>query len=129
MVWRFSESVGLATNNVAEYRGVLLGIKQAFKKGFIDSVQGYSNLVCVQIQGKWKLKNPNIVALGNEAKELKNKFRSFEIRHTLREFNSEADALAHQAVQLRDSGVDLLCIWASARVFDHRVVRHHLRLA
>ncbi|CAI0455460.1 unnamed protein product [Linum tenue] len=102
-VWRFSEGVGIATNNVAEYRGVILGMKQALKKGFRDiSVQGDSNLVCMQIQGIWKLKNQNIIALGNEAKALKDKFRTFEIRHILREFNSEADALANQAVQLRD---------------------------
>ncbi|CAL1391935.1 unnamed protein product [Linum trigynum] len=106
MVWRFSEGVGLATNNVAEYRGVILGMKQALKKGFRDiSVQGDSNLVCMQIQGIWKLKNQNIIALGNEAKALKEKFRTFEIRHILREFNSEADALANQAVQLRDGQV------------------------
>ncbi|CAL1357961.1 unnamed protein product [Linum trigynum] len=106
MVWRFSEGVGLATNNVAEYRGVILGMKQALKKGFRDiRVQGDSNLVCMQIQGIWKLKNQNIIALGNEAKALKEKFRTFEIRHILREFNSEADALANQAVQLRDGQV------------------------
>ncbi|CAI0455459.1 unnamed protein product [Linum tenue] len=84
-VWRFSEGVGIATNNVAEYRGVILGMKQALKKGFRDiSVQGDSNLVCMQIQGIWKLKNQNIIALGNEAKALKDKFRTFEIRHILR---------------------------------------------
>ncbi|CAI0421303.1 unnamed protein product [Linum tenue] len=152
-VWRFSEGVGIATNNVAEYRGVLLGMKQALKKGFIDiSVQGDSNLVCMQIQGKWKLKNPNIIALGNQAKELKDKFRSFEIRHVLREFNSEADALANQGVQLRGqsyptlelappllpiiiifrflicgASLESLRRWASARGFDHQVVRQHLR--
>ncbi|CAN1322117.1 Uncharacterized protein Mb2253c [Linum perenne] len=106
MVWRLCEGVGVATNNVAEYRGLLLGLKQALKRGLTDiSVQGDSNLVCMQIQGIWKIKNKNLLNVGQEARELKERFRTFQIRHIPREFNAEADALANQAVHLRDGQV------------------------
>ncbi|CAN1322118.1 Uncharacterized protein Mb2253c [Linum perenne] len=81
-VWRLCEGVGVATNNVAEYRGLLLGLKQALKRGLTDiSVQGDSNLVCMQIQGIWKIKNKNLLNVGQEARELKERFRTFQIRH------------------------------------------------
>ncbi|CAN0924440.1 Ribonuclease HI [Linum grandiflorum] len=113
MVWRLCEGVGIATNNVAEYRGLLLGLKQALKKGFIDiSVQGDSNLVCMQIQGIWKVKNKNLANVGQEARNLKDQFRTFQISHIPREFNAEADALANQAVLLRASSSTLHSISA-----------------
>ncbi|KAF3952207.1 hypothetical protein CMV_022217 [Castanea mollissima] len=103
MVCRLREGVGIATNNVAEYRAVLLGLKHALKKGYKHiRVQGDSKLVCMQIQGLWKTKNQNMADLCKEAKELKDKFVSFQINHVLREFNSEADAQANQAVNLQE---------------------------
>ncbi|OIV90304.1 hypothetical protein TanjilG_13159 [Lupinus angustifolius] len=59
-----------------------------------------------KVQGKWKIKNQNMGILCNEAKELKNKFLSFQINHVLREFNSEADAQANLAVNLRAKEMD-----------------------
>ncbi|KAH8510980.1 hypothetical protein H0E87_008497 [Populus deltoides] len=85
MVCRLREGLGIATNNVAEYRAVLLGLKHALKKGFkYICVQGDSNLVCMQIQGLWKLKNQNLADLCKEAKELKDMFTSFQIKHVPR---------------------------------------------
>ncbi|OVA11275.1 Ribonuclease H domain [Macleaya cordata] len=79
------EGVGIATNNVAEYRAMLLGLKHALKKGFKRiSVQGDSKLVVMQVQGLWKTKNDNMATLCKEAKELKDKFLSFQIRHVAR---------------------------------------------
>lgn len=110
MVCRLREGVGIATNNVAEYRAVLLGLKHALKKGYKHiRVQGDSKLVCMQIQGLWKTKNQNMADLCKEAKELKDKFVSFQINHVLREFNSEADAQANQAVNLKDGQVEEDC--------------------
>ncbi|KAH9309034.1 hypothetical protein KI387_036945, partial [Taxus chinensis] len=98
---KMKEGVGLATNNVAEYRALICGLKVCLTKG-IDCihVRGDSNLVVMQIQDKWKTKNENIAGLSKEAKELKSKFREFQINHVLREFNSEADALANEAIYL-----------------------------
>ncbi|XP_022773707.1 uncharacterized protein LOC111315949 isoform X2 [Durio zibethinus] len=105
-VCRLCEGVGIATNNVAEYRAVILGMKYALKKGFKHiRVQGDSNLVCMQVQGRWKIKSQNLVELNKEAKELKDKFMSFQINHVGRESNSEADALANQAVNLMNGQV------------------------
>ncbi|XP_021299273.1 uncharacterized protein LOC110427944 isoform X3 [Herrania umbratica] len=106
VVCRLHEGVGIATNNVAEYRGAILGMKCALKKGFKHvRVQGDSNLVCMQVQGRWKIKSQNLVELNKQAMELKDKFVSFQINHVVREFNSEADALANQGVNLMNGQV------------------------
>ncbi|XP_059648972.1 uncharacterized protein LOC132294941 isoform X2 [Cornus florida] len=108
-ICRLREGLGIATNNVAEYRAVILGLRYALKKGFTNvRVLGDSKLVCMQIQGLWKAKNENMSTLSEEAKKLKKKFLSFEISHVLRVFshlNSEADAQANFAVQLADGQV------------------------
>ncbi|KAJ4707560.1 Ribonuclease H protein [Melia azedarach] len=111
VVYRLREGVGIATNNVAEYRAVILGLKYALKKGYKHvRAQGDSKLVCMQIQGLWKINNQNLAGLCKEAKELKDKFRSFEINHVLRNFNSDADAQANKGIYLRDGQVEEDCI-------------------
>ncbi|XP_010254728.1 PREDICTED: uncharacterized protein LOC104595616 isoform X2 [Nelumbo nucifera] len=108
VICRLREGVGIATNNVAEYRAMLLGLKYAIKKGFKRiRVQGDSKLVCMQVQGLWKAKNQNMLDLLKEAKELKDKFFSFEISHVLRDLNSDADAQANLAVNLEDGEVQV----------------------
>ncbi|KAA8530272.1 hypothetical protein F0562_004981 [Nyssa sinensis] len=106
LVCRLREGVGIATNNVAEYRGVILGLKYALNKGFKHiCVQGDSKLVCMQIQGLWKTKNQNMADLCKLAKELVDKFVSFQIRHIERDFNSDADAQANLGVLLKNGEV------------------------
>ncbi|KAI6700648.1 hypothetical protein NL676_014972 [Syzygium grande] len=79
------EGVGIATNNVAEYRAVILGLRYALQKGF-NHVRVWGNLQLVrkQIQGLWKTKNQNMADLCKAAKELMDQFSSFEISHTIR---------------------------------------------
>lgn len=49
-ICKLREGVGIATNNVAEYRGLILGLKYALEKGFSNiRVQGDSKLVCMQV--------------------------------------------------------------------------------
>ncbi|XP_050872550.1 uncharacterized protein LOC127075142 isoform X2 [Lathyrus oleraceus] len=106
VIHRVREGVGIATNNFAEYRAAILGMKYALKKGFTNiCIQGDSKLVCSQIDGSWKVKNESLSTLYKVAKELKDKFASFQISHVLREFNSEADAQANLAVHLADGQV------------------------
>lgn len=106
VVWRLREGVGIATNNVAEYRGIILGLKYALMKGFQRiRVQGDSKLVCMQIQNLWQARHKNMIELCKEAKELKDKFSSFQIDHVLRDLNSEADTQANLAVDLADGVV------------------------
>lgn len=106
---RLQEGLGTATNNVAEYRALILGLKYALKKGFTSiRVQGDSKLICSQVQGLWNVKAQNMSDLFEEAKKLKEKFLYFEINHVLREFNSEADVQANSAVRLADGQIEEL---------------------
>ncbi|KAE9466534.1 hypothetical protein C3L33_01577, partial [Rhododendron williamsianum] len=101
-VCRLREGVGIATNNVAEYRALLLGLNYALQKGYKHiRVQGDSKLVVMQVQGLWKLKNQNMADLCKVAKELKDRFLSFEIRHVERDLNSAADVQANLAIHLK----------------------------
>ncbi|XP_075474997.1 uncharacterized protein LOC142505772 isoform X1 [Primulina tabacum] len=110
MVFRLREGVGLATNNVAEYRGAILGLKYALQKGFKHiRVQGDSKLVCMQVQGLWKTKNQNMAELCKVAKELKDQFMSFEICHIEREYNTDADSQANLAVHLKVGEIEVEC--------------------
>ncbi|KAF7134711.1 hypothetical protein RHSIM_Rhsim08G0061200 [Rhododendron simsii] len=103
---RLREGVGIATNNVAEYRALLLGLNYALQKGYKHiRVQGDSKLVVMQVQGLWKLKNQNMADLCKVAKELKDRFLSFEIRHVERDLNSAADVQANLAIHLKNGEV------------------------
>ncbi|XP_057774682.1 uncharacterized protein LOC130993685 isoform X2 [Salvia miltiorrhiza] len=106
LICRLREGLGIATNNFAEYRGFILGLRYALGKGFTSvRVRGDSKLVCMQIQGLWKVKNQNISGLFDEAKKLKDRFLSFQIIHVLRDLNSEADTLANLAVDLAEGQI------------------------
>ncbi|XP_068333301.1 uncharacterized protein [Pyrus communis] len=110
LICKIREGLGVVTNNVAEYRAVILGLKCALKKGFTRiTIQGDSKLVCMQVQGLWKVKNQNLSDLYEEVKKLKDKFLSFKISHVLRERNSEADAQANLAITLADGQVQEEC--------------------
>lgn len=94
-----SEAVGIATNNVAEYTAVLLGLEAALE---IDSnasilVRMDSKLVVEQMSGRWKIKHPDMMALGSKVQKLiANKDISFI--WIPREQNVLADALANKAM-------------------------------
>ncbi|KAI3768689.1 hypothetical protein L2E82_19519 [Cichorium intybus] len=83
LVYRLREGLGVATNNVAEYRAVILGL---------------------QLMGCGRPK-PNMSDLCKVVKELKEKFLSFQICHVEREYNSEADAQANLGVYLQSGEV------------------------
>ncbi|KAK3124165.1 hypothetical protein QOZ80_8AG0641410 [Eleusine coracana subsp. coracana] len=101
VIAQLREGLGIATNNAAEYRALILGLKYAAKKGFkYIRAQGDSKLVCNQVQDLWRVRNDNMADLHKKVKELKGTFLSFQISHVLREFNSGADAQANFAVEL-----------------------------
>ncbi|KAK1562878.1 hypothetical protein Q3G72_018357 [Acer saccharum] len=114
-VLRLREGVGRATNNVAEYQALILGLRYALDYGFTHiRVQGDSLLVCKQIQGEWKIKNPNLARLCGEARELKDKFQHFKIDHVPRKVKSKPgglrcfDAYAEGEVETRQGNVVLM---------------------
>ncbi|XP_071722711.1 uncharacterized protein [Rutidosis leptorrhynchoides] len=101
VICRLREGLGTVTNNAAEYRAVILGLRYALSRGYANvHVQGDSKLVCKQIDGSWRARSENLSNLYKEAKELKEKFPSFHISHVLRELNSDADAKANLGIKL-----------------------------
>ncbi|KAJ0267189.1 Ribonuclease H domain-containing protein [Hirschfeldia incana] len=97
------EGLGFATNNVAEYRALNLGLESALNQGFRNvRVQGDSQLVCKQVRGEWATRHPNMTQLCGQAQELMSQFDSCDVQHVPRDFNSEADAQANRATNLAE---------------------------
>ncbi|MBN8661661.1 MAG: ribonuclease HI family protein [Candidatus Obscuribacter phosphatis] len=94
-----SHFLGTATNNVAEYTGLVLGLEKALALGIPEvEVRMDSELVVKQIKGEYRVKNENLKPLYLKATALKSKFKKFAISHVRREQNKEADRLANQAM-------------------------------
>jgi ribonuclease HI len=93
------ETIGEATNNVAEYRALLRGIELAVEHGATDlELVGDSELVVRQVEGRYKVKNAGMKELHEEAKRALRGFDSWSIRHVRRENNADADRLVNQAL-------------------------------
>lgn len=93
------EAIGRATNNVAEYRALLLGIELAAALGASElELVGDSELVVRQVEGKYKVKDAALRKLHAEVKRALEPFESWSIRHVRREHNAEADRLVNEAL-------------------------------
>jgi ribonuclease HI len=93
------ETIGEATNNVAEYRALLRGIELAAQHGATDlELVGDSELVVRQVEGRYKVKNAGMKELHEEAKRALRRFDSWSIRHVRRESNADADRLVNEAL-------------------------------
>jgi ribonuclease H / adenosylcobalamin/alpha-ribazole phosphatase len=94
-----SEAVGIATNNVAEYTALVLGLEAAFEidSAAIIMVRMDSKLVVEQMSGRWKIKHPDMMALGARVQKLI-AFKDVEFMWIPREQNGLADALANKAM-------------------------------
>jgi ribonuclease HI len=94
-----SETIGKATNNVAEYRALLLGIELAKELG-ADEVEfiGDSLLIVEQVRGKWKVKQEHLRPLHTKAKDVLRDLPSWSIRHVKRDENTRADELLNDAL-------------------------------
>ena len=90
------EPLGKATNNVAEYRALLLALKRA-RELDADSVEILSDslLLVQQVNGIFKIKAPHLVPLVSDAVRRAKSFPRFSIRHVRREENRLADRLAN----------------------------------
>lgn len=93
------ERIGRATNNVAEYRALLLGIEiaAAHGAGHLDLV-GDSELIVRQVEGRYKVKDATMRELHAKVKQALAGFDSWTIRHVRRESNAEADRLVNVAL-------------------------------
>lgn len=93
------ETIGRATNNVAEYRALLLGIERAAALGASElELVGDSELVVKQVKGEYKVKDATMRELHARVKEALGGFERWSIRHVRREHNAEADRLVNQAL-------------------------------
>ena len=93
------ETIGVATNNVAEYRALLAGLEHARELGVTDlEVLGDSALVVNQVNGTWRIKEPHLRPLREEAVRALAGFDRWKLRHVPRAKNADADALVNQAL-------------------------------
>jgi ribonuclease HI len=92
-------TLGDATNNVAEYQGVLLGLERARALGATEvELVNDSELVAKQINGAYKVKHPAMKPLYLDAMAALRGFDGWSIRSVPREQNADADALVNQAL-------------------------------
>ncbi len=93
------QAIGRATNNVAEYRGLIAGLEDAVRLGareadvFLDS-----KLVVEQMSGRWKVKHPDLIDLHGEARKLAARFDWIRYTWMPRDRNKHADRLANEAM-------------------------------
>ena len=94
-----SRYLGKATNNVAKYAGLLMGLEEAIKLGVKRlRVESDSELLVRQLNGIYKVREPRLIELHKRAQELLRRFESHRIRHVPREQNRVADKLANRGI-------------------------------
>lgn len=101
VVAEISEAIGIATNNVAEYRALIAALEQALERGlssaqvrvFLDS-----KLVVEQVAGNWKVKELSLKPYVQQAQQLVAQFSDITLGHVPREQNAHADALVNKAL-------------------------------
>ena len=100
-------ALGRATNNVAEYNGLLQALRLAVERG-AETVEILtdSELMARQIQGRYRVKHPDLKPLFAEAKRMIGSVTFFTIRHVRREQNKLADRLVNRALDRVESDAD-----------------------
>ena len=99
LVEEFSDSIGIATNNVAEYRGLLAALEWALAHGSPRvHVRSDSLLLVQQMRGNFKVKHPGLRPLHAKARLLAHQIGQVTFDHVRREANQHADRLANRAM-------------------------------
>ena len=99
----YSQYIGIATNNVAEYMAVVFAMQEALIVNVRNiTIFSDSELVVNQINGVYKVKDNNLFRLHKQVQHLKNGFKKFNITHIERAGNKEADKLASRSVDRLD---------------------------
>ena len=98
-IWEGKEYLGHCTNNIAEYKALIMGLKGALAQGY-KNLEVYldSELLAKQINGSYRVKNENLLILMNEVRTLIASFEYINVKHVLRSHNSHADRLANLAI-------------------------------
>ena len=98
------EFIPHATNNEAEYNGLIIGLQEAADAGIKNLlIEGDSNLIINQFAGTWKIKAENLASLHKKARALLSQFNFVAIKHIPREKNAHADRLTNEGVKEKDS--------------------------
>ncbi|MDP6925199.1 MAG: ribonuclease HI family protein [Candidatus Scalindua sp.] len=93
--------LGVATNNIAEYKALILGIKLSTKYNAKRVLfKADSELMVKQIKGEYRVKNTQLKLLFAEAQRLLKELPNWKITHVPREENKEADLLANRGVEM-----------------------------
>jgi ribonuclease HI len=100
----FGVYLGEATNNVAEYKALLLGMQKAAELGFTElKVRSDSELIIKQLNGLYKVKNPQLQDLYFTVVKTASSFDKVTFTHVPREENREADRMANMAIDAKGS--------------------------
>ena len=92
-------ALGITTNNVAEYSGLLAGLRKAIEAGIHElEVISDSELMVKQMRGEYRVRNAALIELNEEAESLARKRGSVEYRHVKRAPNELADKLVNEAL-------------------------------
>ena len=98
-VVELKESLGLATNNVAEYNGLLAALRWGVEQGASTlHIRSDSELLVKQMKGVYRVKNPGLQPLYEDARRLARQIGRVTFEHVRREFNKDADRLANEAM-------------------------------
>jgi ribonuclease HI len=93
------ETIGVATNNVAEYRALIAGLEKAVELGIDElEVVSDSELLVKQMQGEYRVKNEALRELNDEANSLERKLSHVRYKAVRREHNELADKLVNEAL-------------------------------
>ena len=94
-----SSFIGNGTNNRAEYMAAIAGVKKAMQLNAEEiELRMDSLLVVRQVEGRWKIKHPNLKILNQELKNVLGSLEKWRVKHVPREKNQRADSLANMAL-------------------------------
>jgi ribonuclease HI len=98
-VIELKEPLGVATNNVAEYSGLVAALTWAAQHGISRlHVRADSELLVKQMRGEYRVKSPGLQPLAEHARALVRRIGDVRFEHVRRELNKEADRLANEAM-------------------------------
>lgn len=95
--------LGTCTNNVAEYKALLIGLDEVLRQGCAEvAVSLDSELIVRQIQGRYKVKNETLLPLFQQVQARLGRMKTWSIAHVPRAQNARADQLANQGIDQKD---------------------------
>ena len=95
----FAGGLGKATNNVAEYNGLIEALDLALERGAEDvALYSDSQLIVRQVNGQYKVRHPDMIPLYREAKKRITRLALFRLEHVRRENNKDADRMVNLAL-------------------------------